>query len=100
VTRFAKTPPAHIIGDMVVTASGRVGLALHERLTSNHTWKLGIAYVNNGPLSWFPASALRRATMKEITDAGLYGVGCNRAPAPRSAMRRKPPPLGTHHHDL
>lgn len=60
-------------GDMVVCPDGRVGLLAIVRVWGTSTVQFG----TDGPFKQYPWKTLRRATLDEIADAGLEGVGCN-----------------------
>lgn len=62
-------------GDMVVCSDGTVGLLAHVRVWGTSSVQFGAS----GPFRQYPWKTLRCATMKEIKDAGLYGVGCNQS---------------------
>lgn len=60
--------------DMVVTSSGLIGLLVDLSIAP-----LGahVQFVNNGKIRRYNWQSLRRATMQEIVDAGMHGIGCN-----------------------
>lgn len=67
-------------GDMVICKPfGRkrhtIGLLVKLRITSPCIVQFGSA----GPIEGYAWTSLRRATIQEIKDAGLWGVGCNQA---------------------
>ena len=73
--RRMKRPQATTLseGDMVVCPDGSVGLLSHLRIRSACAVQFGSA----GPFRRHMWTVLRRATVDEIKDAGLWDVGCN-----------------------
>jgi len=73
--RRLKRPEATAIkeGDMVICPDGDIGLLSEHRIVGSCAVQFGAG----GPFKRYPWKTLRRATMKEIIDAGLHGVGCN-----------------------
>jgi hypothetical protein len=63
-------------GDMVVTPRG-VGLLTALRVFGHST----VAFGAGGPEGQFDWRSLRVATLSEIREAGLDGVGCNQTAA-------------------
>lgn len=66
-----------IIGDMVVTRRGRIGLL--SQIWPNAINQAVVQFGAAGPFRAYKLGNLRRATMQEIEEAGLHGVGCNQA---------------------
>ena len=65
------------IGDFVVnTKTGSIGLLARMSLTTN---RCTVRHGASGPTAVWALSNARRATLDEIADAGLSGVGCNQA---------------------
>jgi hypothetical protein len=71
-------------GDLVVTRKGRVGMLQEVR---RPPCKCPVAFGAAGPVGWFLLTGLRRATGREILDAGLDGVGCNQMNEVTAARR-------------
>jgi hypothetical protein len=73
-----QTMPAYVLpakalraGDFVVTPDGSVGLLSEIKLFEKSTVQFGAS----GPYQQWDWKTLRHATLREVNDAGLVGVG-------------------------